>query len=571
VTHGPGPTTGRSKHTDGSDQWEYWWEANSAPLLQLQERLRRLVVRTEAASPLNRSRNASEPRSRLNSDDVDRVEKALLAALPSSDPDVADAAVLALARTVPAERASEVLPAIVQTLGHEGHTAREAATLALGVLGAPDGAAPLRELLLDSEEGRRLTRQGVHVEERVRAFAAASLGMLGDPADVARLERVVTDDSLHATSDLKALAVLSLGLVKGAHEQIVPFLVQTLSQRNVETLVRAQAPIALARLSDQPTDGGATRAALSRLVDMLQDAREETDLRRSIAIALGRVANVDDDVVVGALVNTLDVDRDVQTRFFATIALGELVGRDAEPDRHAAAQKRVVARLVKELQSPTRPTAVPYAALALALWGRNEAVDSRSRDAVKEKLHAAFLAADEHSLKAGCAVALGVVGASDAKPDLWHAFEDSKDPALRGYVAVALGLLFDVEHSPMLREALTTPGASHVFKLQIARSLGLMGDPKAIPALLDEFTHAETLYEISSSAQALGLVGDRRAVDGLVKVLEDRAQPAQRRGFAAAGLGLLGEKSDLPWNAIFEVASNYRAKTPSLAEIFDLL
>src|SRR5262249_13151485 len=102
-------------------------------------------------------------------------------------------------------------------------------------------------------------------------------------------------------------------------------------------------------------------------------------------------------------------------------------------------------------------------------------------------------------------------------------------------------------------------------------SLGLMGDPKAIPALLDEFGHADTLYEVASTAQALGLIGDRRAVDGLVKVLEDGSQPPQRRGFAAAGLGLLGEKSDLPWTAIFEVASNYRAKTPSIKELFDLL
>jgi hypothetical protein len=54
-------------------------------------------------------------------------------------------------------------------------------------------------------------------------------------------------------------------------------------------------------------------------------------------------------------------------------------------------------------------------------------------------------------------------------------------------------------------------------------------------------------------------------------VLRDAGETPQRRGFAAVGLGLLAEKTDLPWSSRFTIDSNYRAKTAALIEIFDIL
>jgi HEAT repeat protein len=146
-----------------------------------------------------------------------------------------------------------------------------------------------------------------------------------------------------------------------------------------------------------------------------------------------------------------------------------------------------------------------------------------------------------------------------------------KEPSFRGYAAVASGLMLDRARADALRELVDADGLAPSLRLQIARALGLLADPHGVPALVASFKNAGTLAEVASTAEALGLIGDPGAVAPLLAVLEDPRQPPLNRGFAAAGLGLLAEKSDLPWTALFTVASNYRAKTPALAEIFDIL
>ena len=71
--------------------------------------------------------------------------------------------------------------------------------------------------------------------------------------------------------------------------------------------------------------------------------------------------------------------------------------------------------------------------------------------------------------------------------------------------------------------------------------------------------------------RALGLIGDVKAIPPLCNIVVDGKFNDQVRGFAVCALGLIGEKTDLPWyNAVTE-NYNYRACPASLAEIFDLL
>jgi HEAT repeat protein len=576
---GPGggarATTGvpRRRGASGQDRWEIWWELNDDAYLGLKRRLLQARETTEAAGYLigrASADRASRP-TRTTEAERARIESALLAVLESDEADVVDSAVLALARGVPAERGAEVVAVITKTLGHRAKSARESAALALGVLGAPAALPVLRDLLLDRPEGRRVTGQGAHVEDLVRAFAAASIGMIGQPEDIDHLERAVLDESLGANLDAKALAVLALGLIKGGHEQAAPFLLQLLDDRTLAPAVRAQAPIALARLAEQPAGAAAARAALSSLVGRLGDDRTDFELRRSLAVALGRISAMDDEESLSALAEAAERSPDDSTRHFALIALGEIGARDEHPDRRARGHEALSRILLDQLVRPRRVTQRPFAALALAIHARNDRLDRALRDEAARKLREQFLDANDPSFKGACAIALGLLCAREAKDDLAEAFAESRDDSFRGYAAVASGLLLDRSRADTLRELLGKQGLDARTNLQFARALGLLGDPSAVPPLVKSLEQADTVIEVASSAQALGLLGDHRAVEPLIRVLEDRTQAPQRRGFAAVALGLLVEKTEMPWNVTFAAATNYRARTAALLEIQDIL
>ncbi len=568
-----GPWSRPNGGSSGDVQWEVWWEANDDSFLALKQRLRLMGVATQSSGLFTgRSAGGKEARaSRTTADDERRMRAALLAALDSNEGDIVDAALIALARMSTAEQADLILPAITKALGHPTKSVRESAALALGIVGAPEAIATLRELLLDTPRGRSLTGSSGAVQDLTRAFAAASLGMIGSPEVVTDLKRVVVDESLHANADVKSLAVFALGLVKGGHDRIVPFLEELMGDRSLELVVRAQAPIALARLAEQPGGADAVRAALPSAVARFTDDKSDLDLERSLAVALGRIVTMDDLEPIAALQEAAARAKDEQTRHFAMMALADVGARDPEPDLHADGHRRLSEFFRVSLAQPKPRTQRPYAALALAVHGRNQHLDRALQEAARSKLLETYLEESNPSYKAACAVALGLLGATESKHDLSEAFLASHDPPFRGYLAVGMGLMLARDRADDLRALLVTKGAEPRMKLQLARALGLLGDPRAVDVLIEQLASADTISETASTAQALGLIGDRSAVAPLIALLQDARQVPVRRGFAAVALGLLAEKSELPWNAAFTAASNYRARTPAFREIFDIL
>jgi hypothetical protein len=53
-------------------------------------------------------------------------------------------------------------------------------------------------------------------------------------------------------------------------------------------------------------------------------------------------------------------------------------------------------------------------------------------------------------------------------------------------------------------------------------------------------------------------------------VLADTKAGAMSRAFAAVALGILGEKTDLPWNAPISSNGNYAAMAPAVGEVLDI-
>ncbi|MBI5361635.1 MAG: hypothetical protein HZA53_00560 [Planctomycetes bacterium] len=76
---------------------------------------------------------------------------------------------------------------------------------------------------------------------------------------------------------------------------------------------------------------------------------------------------------------------------------------------------------------------------------------------------------------------------------------------------------------------------------------------------------ARGLSAQAAIASALGFIGDARAVDPLVRMLQQGERITDSaRGYAAVALGIVADKELLPWNAKLSVGINYRANTTTL-------
>jgi len=548
---------------EGFERWEFWWEHNKDPFLAVD-------AAPAAKGAADAARAASAP------SDTEIVAT-LLAALDESDPDVVDSAALALARaTRGGDADGSVRAALTKTLHHPGKTAREAATLALGVLGRPESIPLLRELLGDTDAGRALTNRSDPVEGMVRAFAAASLGMLRAAEAAPDLKAVVqSPDTIDAS--LKQMALLALGMVPEpageSAEERVTFLLDRMRDRSMNQLVSAQAPIALVHLARiDAANADAVRAALStRLLPALRDDRTTNDLRRSLAIAVGRIATIEDDDALRVLVETIQRAKDDQTRHFAIHALAEIGARDREPERHATAHALLTARLQEELAGSRHITHQPHAALALAVYFRNEKLRAEARAGCVRRLAEVFDAATNPSYQGAMAVALGLLDAKGEADRLWKRFGESNDASLKGYIALALGLMGARDHAGELRDEMRRGVHDAKYRIELAYGVGLLGDPADTMALIAGMQAGATVAEAGAGVGALGLARDPAARAPLLALARDATQPPLRRAFAEVALGLLLSREPLPWPAEFSVDSNYRAKLAALAEILDML
>ncbi|MEM4390105.1 MAG: HEAT repeat domain-containing protein [Candidatus Micrarchaeia archaeon] len=120
----------------------------------------------------------------------------------------------------------------------------------------------------------------------------------------------------------------------------------------------------------------------------------------------------------------------------------------------------------------------------------------------------------------------------------------NKDPWIRHNAVEALGRLglkHDVvrEAVPELIEALADP----LLRADVARALGMIGDERAVPALIECLNDGNR--EVRGNAtEALGYIRDRRSVPALIEKLSD--ENARVRFSAALSLGRIGDARALP-------------------------
>jgi HEAT repeat protein len=494
----------------------------------------------------------------------------LASALRDESTEVADSAAIALARTVTTPEVGPIVPLLTRNLSHPERTPREAAVLGLGILGGPVAGEQLRLIALDLPAGRELCGSSGPLDEMFRGLAALGLGLVDSPEAVAPLATLASTPT--TSRELAAAAVVALGLQRNGAPAAVVALARLLDDRALDREVRAQVPTALARLP-----ASCSRGMLPRMLELLSDRRTSNELGRSLALAVGHVATLDDADAVRALTEAARRNDDASTRQFSLLALGRILETGARTDAAGAKlRSSTLGFLGDQVQRPTQRSLRPWAALALGIAARGDptsgtAAPSADLALAARRLIEVFESESDPSVQGALALALGLARAPSAPAVLRTRLQQTAHPGLRGHLALALGLLKDAGSIEALRQLLADPSLPPTSRVDVARGLALTGDAGFEKRLLDLMAQADDVPSAVAYAKALGLVGGQGSADALRRMAEDPALPELQRGFAVVAIGLLAEKTPLPWNVPFLIDANYTVPLRPLEEVLDLL
>ncbi|MCE9635523.1 MAG: HEAT repeat domain-containing protein [Planctomycetes bacterium] len=506
-----------------SDHWTRWWFANRANLLDLDTHLSSNGASTPGGAPATEAMWRGE------------AQRVLTLALADADEDVSSGAAVALGKAADSGDAP-VLTALLADRKRQ-QPVRESAALALGLIqmtSHPASAAATRALedviSRDSEP------------ERLRAMAAWALGMRRDPAAVPFLLDLVTAKS--PSPDVPSAATSALGLsgCDAVKESLLEWLDGTVGRRRHETMRRVHACHALAHLGD--------RSVVPALREALRD--DDEDVRRAAALALGALAQKDDDDTALLLVRALDRDKDRGVRNIAALSLGRIAPTQAEKAlRYAYAKGDGLSQ--------------PFAALGLGLLARSTGDASLTfelRNDLKDRANA--------DLRGAIAIALGLARDAAAAKTLRAIVADRGDPELRAHACLALGMIRDVASADSLR-LVVADTRDPVLQRECAMALGLLGDAKSVGVLTHLVEDGSSLYVQGAAAMALGRIGGAEASTTLGRLLGDAGRPGLARGFAAVGLGYALDNSGGRSLARVGAHLDWYVPTTSVLEILTIL
>ncbi|MBK6943029.1 MAG: HEAT repeat domain-containing protein [Planctomycetes bacterium] len=575
VTGGGGPPrggvqTGGRKPRGAEDVggWTFWWEINKDPYLDLRHALARQRASTGSTGILTGiGRSVRGVATNRPSDEMiaSQIAPALRAALKANDAEIVDAAALSLGRILDAKQGEAVLDDLRATLKSPFATACQASVLSMGLLQRREAIPDLVEILRDSDTGRKST-DGGSVDTVTRGFAAIALGMIGDAASVPVLIDVAktTDDSQR---DVRSSAISALGLFEDDRDAIVIALTELLRDESMVADIRGTIPIALSRL------GSAAEPAVPQLLKLASGKRTALEVAQSCLIALGRIASPVDAEVVKFLQKTITDSNDTHMRHFALMALADL-GVKAARTAEEPGTKPVLADLCKALlqhfREPEHQVDQPWGAIALGIVARELPDHDEARATMARVVREKFEAENDPLRRAACAIGLGLMRSNHDGEAMLDALKDNPPAQLRGYLAVALGMV-DYQPAADFLRAQVLVERDEKARMQLATGLGLLGDTRAVPELVEALEASTTLTETVSYSRAIGLIGDASAVPALVGLVNDAKRAGVARGFACVALGLLAEKSEMYWNTPLSVDANYRLAIRAQQEILDIL
>ncbi|HZM01353.1 MAG TPA: HEAT repeat domain-containing protein [Planctomycetota bacterium] len=557
------------------NDWEAWWDANKDRYLDLRSR-----ALTGPRSRSNRGHLANlgrrEADQALRRPDSSRIDSELVPFLrglieSDGDRDVLDSSVLALARSSRDAQAEAVIATALPLLAHDELSVQTSATLSLGVLDSPLAVETLTALAVDSSDGRTLAGGRGAVPSLVRAFAALSLGLLDDAGSVDTLRELIVETP-DADRDLKACAIVALGLMENERSpDATRFLLGLLADRKLDAVVKSYVPTSIGKLCAGAS--GSDPSVLPELLAAFGERDTDAMVRQSLAIALGQLGEVGPgeaagSPVVQALLDYVAAGKDAATRQFGLIALAQIAARDGAAAEHGPVHAAIRQRLAAEITRPSAAGHRPWALIAAALYGR-EQPDARADFALLAS--EAYESEKDPAVRSAAALALGLLEARSMAPAIFEDWLSTAEPHFKGYAALALGLLGHVEAAERLRAECGAKTITPGYRMQVATALGLLGDREAIAVLSETLEGSQTLGVSAAVAKALGLIGDDSALAPLMTLAGDGQRGAIARAFACVALGMVCEKTSLPWNVPIMESNNYLVAVPAIAEVCDIL
>jgi HEAT repeat protein len=278
--------------------------------------------------------------------------------------------------------------------------------------------------------------------------------------------------------------------------------------------------------------------------------RRESDamLRRSAAIAVGRIATEQDEASVDALFSAMTEDNDPVTRHFASISLAQLD------------QGKIRARLRARFPKSDLLDR-PFVALALGICKDTASAEQLRKALEKSK--------DESQSSALC-LALALMGDTESIPMLTANVESKSRPWLQSYSAIGLGLLGSRESIPLLAKRLDDSNESRI-RMNLGVALGLLKAPEAAQYFRDTLKGDGSLYERSSAAMSLAVLRINAAMPELVDVYRNPKEKDMVRAFAVVALGVLADPAPIPKLARIAIDHNYSISVDPLDEVLSIL
>lgn len=584
----------------GFENWVFWYHNNKEDIENLKQAL---YTRVASENPLyvmggknesNRADSTHDTRAKVESDII----PALLWAMDpknSGHQDTESAAYIALAKMAKD-------PAQIELIGKgldkgNNQLVIESAALALGLLRREASAQPFSAVELDKVRSTLFTTfEDEKHQTRTRGFAALAIGLLGDQptgssgtdattsaaATTARLFSYLERD--YGNQDLPVSVLMAIGLqpstsITDAQRDLLRECVakEKMGKLDVQGIVVSYAALALGRIGD------------SRDIKVLSNAMtnrraKDKNIKRSAAIGLGllgRLVSGEDRVnVAKTLLDSMDKAKDASTENFGVISLAYLVMEDVKAGKTDVLSGSKAGDFLLALAEDGKYLTRPFGALGLALIGR-EIGDETTLEAYGEfrSKSLAILRDGLESKKldprgrAAFATSLGIIRDGQSVKNLVGIVaNDKEDEELRGYSALALGLIGKATRDVLvpIRKALSER-RSEELRQQTATALGLLQDKEAVPLLLEELKNATSQNAKGQVVLALAKVGDARAVVPLVELLKSTKEQDLTRALACAGLGVIGDLEWIPSLSRISKNLNYRASVDVINEVVTIV
>lgn len=454
--------------------WELWWGLNRADVLPR--------VKRQDDSP-------DGPYARTLPPELRPVIDVLLEALDDPDGGIRQTAASAFAGYAVDYRRTDVINALRRHAKGSDHWVRDLCHLGLGLRKDKDSVAGMRATLR--------SKQDISVS---RAFAALGLLMSGDTESLEDVTKAAED--LEDT-EMAGAILLAMGQTKDL--QHLPRITKMATRKaggpaQRMRRVRSDAIIALGKMGD-PT-------SVSVLDELIDD--KERVISRSAALALGGFKGHEGALEVLRTKGLASEDEFV--RAYSAISMGRI---------GSTAQVPVLARFMEQEKS----VAVrPFAVLALGLL----------RDITSSMVLGTVLEETPRGgrFSAG-AIATGLVkGGDDLRGKLRGALRDTKSTSAPACSALGLGLLYDKDTVPHLRERFWFDSTR--VRPGFADGLALITPEEQAKWLVEEYKNARRSSQRQALADALSMCGGPGEAGALVQFY--KATPA---GDGALRVGLL--------------------------------